>query len=826
MATAPTRQSTGTPLKTLNFAFPFRKAPPGPGRVSEAFRDQHEFLRLLRKEPDGPYAVSKKGLWHGGIHISDAGAGTSLDLRHGVRCMADGEVVAWRVNQHYPKAEIPQGPSHPPFTAQYSTGFALVRHRMEFPKDCMLTFYSLYMHLQDLVDYEADKALRRPAYWSTWFKVGPKTNDRQDRRVGQTAAAAPQIGLRVRATKAGGTVLGILPRGAHFSLLQRDGDWGQIDEVHELAIAAPAVGGYVAPGAAHKGWVYLGRVSGSAIVEPFVPASAVDRVVVPSKPIPIRAGGLIGHLGRNDWLAERAVARMVHLEMFCDDSIQAFIETGRGWIREHAAKPATWQQFGLRPEPTILRIDRQTKLFMAPDQEGRDPPISDVIQVYTIEELARRQVKPCVEKEAGCDGKSLRWWKVDSADVRRRDISGWVREENFPGGRISREFAQKWVDFAFLHAKHDRTHTDFATPQAYLDYITGAEVPEAGAIDKLSPLMRELCRQLYVTGDGAHAASQLCRASEDPWAAAIASRLIVQHESEWANPGKWSALIVEIQKKGGDAAALKAEHRKIQALTWWEEVSARLPALPAPEVFHLHPIGVIGNFIRHRRIDIEKFVALYKEAHPSKFGWYPEKGAAKQTLPALSRTSEDNLMTLMGWLDELYISKGSTFNIHYVAYMLATARLESYEFLTATFFGPVREELSYDAAEMKYGSGPGASNPKRAKALGNTKVGDGHKYRGRGLVQITWQANYAKFCEVAEIDLLAEPDAALEWRRAVLIMVEGMIRGTFTGKSLPHYINNAGVDYVAARRIINGTDKDTVIAEYATKFESLLRQCL
>ncbi|MGO4699635.1 hypothetical protein AB4Z50_36150, partial [Paenibacillus sp. 2TAB26] len=114
---------------------------------------------------------------------------------------------------------------------------------------------------------------------------------------------------------------------------------------------------------------------------------------------------------------------------------------------------------------------------------------------------------------------------------------------------------------------------------------------------------------------------------------------------------------------------------------------------------------MIGNFIRHRRIDIEKFVALYKEAHPSKFGWYPEKGAAKQTLPALSRTSEDNLMTLMGWLDELYISKGSTFNIHYVAYMLATARLESYEFLTATFFGPVREELSYDAAEMKYGSG-------------------------------------------------------------------------------------------------------------------------
>lgn len=826
MAIAPNSQSTGKKLKRLDFAFPFRKAPPSVGNVSEPFRDPHEFLRLLRKEPDGAYAVSKQALWHGGIHISDGGAGASLDLRHGVRCMADGEVVAWRVNQRYPKAEVPPGPGHSPFTAQYSTGFALVRHRMEFPKDCTLTFYSLYMHLQDLAGYEADKSLRRPAYWTTWFKVGQKANDQQHRHVGQTAATAPQVGLRVRATKAGETVLGILPRGAHFSLLQRDGDWGQIDEVHELAITAPAIGGYVAPDAAHKGWIYLGRDGGRAIVEPFMPASTVDQVVVPSKPFPIRAGGLIGHLGRKDSIAERTTARAVHLEMFCDDSVRAFIETGRRWIREHAAKATAWQQLGLRAEPTILRIDRQTALFTAPEHKGRNPPVSDVVQVYAIEELARRQAKPCVEKQAGCDGKSLRWWKVDSADVRRRDISGWVREENFPGGRISREFPQKWVDFVLLQAQHDRTHTIFATLREYLDYRTGADAPAAAAMDKLSPLMRELYRGLYVTGDGAHAASQLCRASEDPWAAAIASRLIVQHESEWANPGKWSALIVEIQKKGGDAVALEAEHKMIQALTWWEKVSARLPALSAPEVFHLHPIGVIGNFIRHRRIDIEKFVALYKQAHSSKFGWYQDKGAAKQTLPPLSRTSEDNLMTLMVWLDELYISKGDTFNIHYVAYMLATARLESYEFLTATFFGPIREEISYDAAEIKYGSGPGASNPKRAKALGNTRVGDGHKYRGRGLVQITWQANYEKFCEVAEIDLLTEPDAALEWRRAVLIMVEGMIRGTFTGRSLAHYINSTGVDYVAARRIINGTDKDTVIAEYATKFESLLRQCL
>lgn len=104
-------------------------------------------------------------------------------------------------------------------------------------------------------------------------------------------------------------------------------------------------------------------------------------------------------------------------------------------------------------------------------------------------------------------------------------------------------------------------------------------------------------------------------------------------------------------------------------------------------------------------------------------------------------------------------------------------------------------------------------------------------YYGRGLVQLTWLENYKLVSEFYGVDFVKNPDLVLDPTHSVNILFDGMHKGWFTGKKLTDFIDDIDEsddddlkEYIAARKIVNGTDRQLEIGKLAIGFERALRK--
>jgi putative chitinase len=148
----------------------------------------------------------------------------------------------------------------------------------------------------------------------------------------------------------------------------------------------------------------------------------------------------------------------------------------------------------------------------------------------------------------------------------------------------------------------------------------------------------------------------------------------------------------------------------------------------------------------------------------------------------------------------------------------------------AYIFGTVYHETAHKMLPIEeYGKGKNKPYGKKVKYNGESYEYPDKLYYGRGFPQLTWYENYELFGKILGIQLLEQPELALKPDISAKILVTGMTRGLFTGKKLADYFNSEKEDWINARRIINGLDCATIIANYSKKFLHCViigRECL
>ena len=132
---------------------------------------------------------------------------------------------------------------------------------------------------------------------------------------------------------------------------------------------------------------------------------------------------------------------------------------------------------------------------------------------------------------------------------------------------------------------------------------------------------------------------------------------------------------------------------------------------------------------------------------------------------------------------------------------LATCRVE-----VGKNYKPIREFASGEAYEGR-------------RDLGNTEIGDGVRYAGRGLIQITGRANYALYGKRLGIDLLGNQDLALDLKVSAKILAM-----YFKDRKVNVACDNK--DWEFARQKVNGINSVTGRPNGIVEFLDIVNQFL
>ncbi|SCZ72788.1 MULTISPECIES: glycoside hydrolase family 108 protein [Photorhabdus] len=533
-------------------------------------------LAKLRSEPNGAWLIGANGQWHGGIHLSDRASAPYAKLTPDLlqqnkvmplRCMVEGEVVAYRLNKAYLQA-----PYFRDEQLKYSSTFALVKSEYKAQDETLLTFYSLYMHLAPVSDY--------PAYPRYRAIVQHTLNTHRF-----TANNEEQYGIPSDVTERGERrdydippTNGRLKHGDEF-LVYQTADFfmttiisTRYDKVR-FGLAQKLEGGVVKD--EKKFWVELDPQFVEQIGEacPHMPVwmqAAVKKgtfdcvqTLTGDEVIKINAGDPIGHLGLFESPAARLPDRMsyyfTHIEVLsADDNLPDFVNNTK-----HLADGRKYVICGL--DQMLHSYDVTHKTFTP-------------LKVRTQQEivLAKALTSPVKDKNG------VNWYKVTQ--------TGWVKQN----GELVTEVDQHDLNKLGFRLLEEEATTDFSKltaeecVKALLRHLLAAAKQDRRIDHALVPARYErILRKLDKDGDGQLNAQEVRLGLYNPEMINVVTRFIVKHSSEWyedSQGGAWENFFTNVVK---NRTANKFWRQYLDDQVWMKAVE---PFSSGKPVWHMHPV--------------------------------------------------------------------------------------------------------------------------------------------------------------------------------------------------------------------------------------------